>query len=106
MIVAALCGICSAMLVNKDPNGSNILNAISVHLFAFEAIFIIINRVFWNGNTNHHRSIDKEQQEEGGGGANSSCVTKWTFIADISFFLGTRYVAWLYIQGGSYRCCV
>jgi len=41
MIAAALFGIASSMLVNKDPYGSTILNAISVHLFAIEAIAIV-----------------------------------------------------------------
>ena len=98
MIIAALFGICSAMLVNKDPYGSSILNAISVHLFALEAIFIIVNRLLtWrrrqgnndindNYKTNHqqhHRSIDKGEDSLSG------CEMKCTFIADISFLLGT-----------------
>lgn len=42
MVLAAFFGIVSSLLVEKDPQLSTIMNLVSVHLFALEAISIII----------------------------------------------------------------
>ncbi|KAL3911320.1 MAG: hypothetical protein SGILL_007324 [Bacillariaceae sp.] len=91
MIIAAIFGIVSSMYVNKDPWISLILNAVSVHLFALEAIALIIQR----SRTMHNKSKEGIPKEVDTQEPNlpQSCgglsVLTWLLIGDVCFFIGT-----------------
>jgi uncharacterized membrane protein YciS (DUF1049 family) len=80
MIVAAAFGLVSAILLNKDPLWSNICNAISVHVWALEAIIILVQRCRGQSESNE---FDKHE------GFFGLPIRTWFFIADISFLIGT-----------------
>jgi MFS family permease len=95
MILAALFGIAASCFANKDPAIEGILNFISVHLFALEAILIVIAR-FRKLNQMDGRLIhDKEKKHHRASEFNvlDSCLglpmIAWMAMGDISFFLGT-----------------
>ena len=90
----------SLLLPPPDPRGSTILNSVSVHLFAVEAIAIIIAR--WrqtnrikagneHGDSIHSKSSNVMSSLHGGILAESSSAWKTglLFFGDISFFIGT-----------------
>jgi len=80
MIIAAAFGMVSAVLTNKDPFWSNVTSAISVHIWALEAIIIVIQRFrgnSWEDNYDHDEYIC------------GWSIKKWFFVADISFLIGT-----------------
>jgi hypothetical protein len=89
MTVAAIFGIVSSMFVNKDPWMSFILNAVSVHLFALEAISLIVKRFHAIKKENliavpkDFRMLDTKQSCGG------LSILSWLLIGDICFFIGT-----------------
>ncbi|KAL3937928.1 MAG: hypothetical protein SGARI_001941, partial [Bacillariaceae sp.] len=89
MILAALFGIASAMMVNKDEYVSIVLNAVSVHLFAVEAIAIIIQRC----KSLQTVGLEEESLDDKGHYVRDSCVglsiLSWLLVGDFCFFLGT-----------------
>mmetsp|Transcript_11008 Transcript_11008/g.26208 ORF Transcript_11008/g.26208 Transcript_11008/m.26208 type:complete len:476 (-) Transcript_11008:686-2113(-) len=100
MILAALFGIVSSLFVNKDPYISEVLNAVSVHLFALEAVAIIILRFRSLKRMEMEVMARESEQSKKGKKTQSSdwiesstClglpVIAWLGLGDISFFIGT-----------------
>jgi hypothetical protein len=102
MVLAAIFGILSSFFVNKDPDVAFILNTVSVHLFALEAISIIISRyrklkklemeAFQKA---YDKSKDGKVQDDSIEDFSEldSClglpVMAWLGLGDISFFIGS-----------------
>jgi hypothetical protein len=80
MIIAASFGLVSAILTNKDPFWSNVCSAISVHVWALEAILIFFQRC--RGRSESHE-YDKYE------GFFGLSIRKWFYVADTSFLIGT-----------------
>jgi uncharacterized membrane protein YhaH (DUF805 family) len=107
MILAALFGIVSSMFVNKDPWVSIILNSVSVHLFALEAISIIIHRFQKmqkeerkiQAKTVTQKDVQEEQYQQEDDDDDDdddeyrTCcglrLITWLVLGDFSFFIGT-----------------
>jgi hypothetical protein len=101
MILAAMFGIAASCFVNKDSFIESILNFISVHLFALEAILIMISR-FLTLNQMEVRLQDQGKKHHYGLEFNEFDVSEikelnacfglpmiaWLAIGDISFFIG------------------
>lgn len=91
MMLAAMFGLASAILTNKSPFWSAICNCASTNLWALEAFAIVSHRLMRSGD---HADYDEED---------SICnlsITKWLWVADISFLIGTfgdAITSWLYI---------
>ena len=81
MIIAASFGFVSAILTNKDPLWSNICSAISVHIWALEAILIFVQRC--RGEYSDTENYDKQE------GFLGLSIRTWFYIADVSFLIGT-----------------
>jgi len=93
MMLAAIFGLVSAILTNKDPFWSAVCNCWSTNLWALEAIFIVAQRINGSG--------DIAEYDDGQKICNWS-ILKWLWIADISFLIGTfgdAISSWLYIFG-------
>jgi hypothetical protein len=94
MILAAMFGIAASCFVNKDSFIESILNFISVHLFALEAIFIMISRFrtlkhmqvrLHDQGKKHHHGLEFNETDACLG----LSMIAWLAIGDISFFIGT-----------------
>ncbi|KAG7355216.1 hypothetical protein IV203_004572 [Nitzschia inconspicua] len=98
MILAAIFGILSSLFVNKDPDTSMVFNAVSVHLFALEAISIVISRFRTLKRLEKEASqkvLGKDEEETRALETNqlSSClglpIMAWLCLGDVSFLIGT-----------------
>ncbi|KAG7359254.1 hypothetical protein IV203_015843 [Nitzschia inconspicua] len=98
MILAAMFGILSSLFVNKDPDVSMVFNAVSVHLFALEAISIVISRFRTLKRLEKETSqkvLGKDEEETHALETNelSSClglpIMAWLCLGDVSFLIGT-----------------
>ena len=93
MMLAAMFGVVSAIIMNKDPMWSNITNCVSVNLWALEALAIIAQRLNLGG------MVDESTDVLSIGGID---IKVWIWISDISFMLGTfgdAIVSWFYLFG-------
>jgi len=91
MMMAAMFGVASAVLTNKNPHWSNICNCASTNLWALEAAFIVAQRFYGTGDFAEYDGVQTI--------CNVS-IRKWLWVADISFLIGTlgdAITSWLYV---------
>jgi len=97
MVLASLFGIGSSMLVEWDSHLSSILNSVSVHLFALEAIFIaLMNAEQENNDSNNNDeagesdgSISTKSQNQQRNPCCGISVNFWYRVGDLCFLIGT-----------------
>lgn len=96
MALAAILGLVSGILTNKAPAASNALNIISTHLWALDAIFIVMAR---------YRGISAADEYDANKLVFGLGFNTWFWISDIAFLIGTggdAITAWFWTWYDNY----